>query len=93
MASDWFWSQVQKGEGCWLWRGPLRAGGRPVCITPRGKRVLVHRLAVLLSGGTIPTGYEVHHRCRNRLCVNPAHLHVCDRGEHSWLHLPMQAKN
>jgi hypothetical protein len=23
--------------------------------------------------GPIPNGYDVHHRCGNRLCVNPEH--------------------
>lgn len=93
MASDWFWSRVQKGEGCWQWRGDRRRYGRLVCVTPKGKEVEVYRLAVLLSGVKIPAGSEVHHTCRNRDCVNPAHLVVLDKGAHRFLHGKMMPKD
>jgi hypothetical protein len=90
----WFWSQVEKKEdGCWLWLGKEVMKGRPICTTPKGKKVQVHRLAVLLSGRTIPYDHEVHHQCRKTFCANPDHLVVCDKGTHRWLHQKMQPKN
>ena len=60
---------------CWLWTGTLSddgygkyGGGRP-WPTPSA-----HRISYLLSGGRIPDGFELDHKCRVRACVNPEHL-------------------
>ena len=31
---------------------------------------------------SIPEGYEINHKCRNRACCNPDHLEVLERTEH-----------
>ena len=33
-----------------------------------------HRLAFILSHGAVPAYHTIRHRCRNKLCCNPAHL-------------------
>lgn len=38
--------------------------------------MLAHRYAYRLWVGEIPDGMEVHHRCRNPLCVRPDHLEI-----------------
>ncbi len=71
-----FYSRVaQQENGCWLWLGPLNKDGygtfRPA---NSGKNQKAHRVAFLLEYGAIPDGYSIDHLCRNRACVNPAHL-------------------
>lgn len=73
-----FWARVHKTEGCWQWTGNVapngygRIGNRLYCA---------HRYAYALLVGTIPDGKQLDHLCRNRSCVNPAHLEVVTRRE------------
>lgn len=69
-----FWSRVRKGVGdeCWLWQGGLNSGYGVLSIN--GQKVKAHRFSLMLAGRDIPDGLVVDHLCRNRACVNPAHL-------------------
>lgn len=71
-----FWSYVgRKSEGCWPWLASLKDGGYGQLMV-KGRPMLAHRLAVILSGRTIPPEMHVDHICRNRRCVRPSHLEV-----------------
>lgn len=61
---------------CWLWTGAKNNKGYgQLGLTGRGAgSVLAHRLAYNLLVGPIPDGLQLDHLCRNRTCVNPAHL-------------------
>jgi hypothetical protein len=71
-----FWTRVAKADGCWKWTGPHQRVGYAMF----GKGV-AHRTAYELAVGPIPLGYELDHLCRNRGCVNPAHLEPVSRRE------------
>ncbi|HEY8836340.1 MAG TPA: HNH endonuclease signature motif containing protein, partial [Dehalococcoidia bacterium] len=71
----WFWSKVDKSAECWEWTGRVNnygygelSAGSPM------PRSVAHRYAYIHLVGPIAAGLHLDHLCRNRLCVNPAHL-------------------
>jgi hypothetical protein len=65
---------------CWHWRATLKADGYgQVCIDKRTRRA--HRVAYEMAIGPIPDNLDLDHRCRERSCVNPAHLEPVTRAE------------
>jgi hypothetical protein len=72
-----FWALVDRsGESsCWPWRGAITAGYG--MFSP----FRAHRVAYTLLCGPIPAGLMLDHLCRNRACVNPAHLRPCTNRE------------
>lgn len=61
-------SRVQRGDSCWLWTAAQTLG---YGATRNG---LAHRVMWSHYNGPIPKKHVVTQICRNRLCVNPAHL-------------------
>jgi hypothetical protein len=72
---DRFWAKVERraADECWPWRGAGNGHGYGHVLRER-RTVPAHRVAYELVVGPIPTGLTLDHLCRNRLCVNPAHL-------------------
>jgi len=72
-------------ENCWLWTGARH--GRPGKLYGRfsenRENVMAHNYSYRLFVGDIPKGYEVHHLCEIPLCVNPYHLQLLTKSEHS----------
>jgi hypothetical protein len=69
-----FWAKVDRRgtDECWLW---LASGSRGYGRFSIGRvAVTAHRFAYGLLAGPIPEGLTLDHLCRNRACVNPAHL-------------------
>ncbi len=92
--SERFWAKVagRDTDGCWIWQGGRTGKGYgqfTVSYERRGKRrkeVRAHRYSLLLIG--IDAGEnQVHHICKEKLCVNPSHLEVVDQLTHSNRHL------
>lgn len=70
-----FWAKVERSEGCWRWTASLDGKGYGQFKRPNESRMVrAHRLAYELEVGPIPDGLHLDHLCRNRACVNPAHL-------------------
>ena len=65
---------VHTARGCWVWFGPKARGYGH--ISYQGKKWRVHRLFYERHRGAIPTDRVIDHLCRNRSCVNPAHMEL-----------------
>ena len=77
-----FLSKIQMAlSGCWNWTaGCFPTGYGKFRVGPTGT-AYAHRWAYLLFVGPIPEGAEIDHLCRNRACVNPAHLEAVEHRE------------
>lgn len=64
---------VRKGD-CWQWTGSLFQSTGYAQTWADGTNRLAHRVLYELLVGPIPVGLQLDHLCRNRSCVNPAHL-------------------
>lgn len=66
--------------GCWIWLRGIAKDGYPSTVqhpTIPKKRIQAHRASFIYFNGPLVKGLTVDHLCRNRLCVNPAHLDAC----------------
>jgi hypothetical protein len=74
---NYFWRKVKKTKECWLWTGAISKGGYGLA-TFRGRQSTAHRIAYQIANDIILDNPRMHvdHLCRNRPCVNPAHLEL-----------------
>lgn len=70
-VSERFWARVLKGDGCWIWQGPINKSGYGA--HGKGAR-LAHRISWEMSTGQDPGSLFVCHRCDSPPCVRPDHL-------------------
>ena len=75
-----FWGHVQKTDSCWNWIGCTPHGYGRISAGSQSKGTYkvypTHRRSYEWAKGPIPDGYQIHHLCENRRCVNPDHLEV-----------------
>ncbi len=76
-----FWERVTKMEGgCWNFqtKDENTVYGR---FSAAGRTLVAHRVAYLMTHGSIPDGKVLIHSCDNPMCCNPAHLSVATQSE------------
>src|SRR6266542_5785070 len=93
LVQERFWAKVRKdgSGGCWLWTAAtngrpcygILGGGLGREIYASRTWILAHRYAYQLLVGPIPPDLQLDHRCRTRLCVNPAHLRIVTHRENT----------
>jgi hypothetical protein len=72
-------------SGCWEWHSTLNGNGygRYWSGGAQGAWLMAHRFAYEALVGPIPDGLDIDHLCRNRICVNPAHMEPVTRRENT----------
>lgn len=84
------WDKIEKTESCWNWCGALKLGyGR---IERKRKQYQAHRVVYEALIDEIPGGLELDHLCRNKRCVNPAHLEPVTHTENIARNIPFIVK-
>ena len=70
--------KIDHETGCWNW---LKA--KTIHGYPHGR---IYRKYYVAAYGEIPEGHDIHHACKNRACLNPAHLVAVHRRVHDIHH-------
>lgn len=70
-------------DDCWIWiRGTVTGGYGAIRIDGKTRRA--HRVSYELAHGVMLTPDQfLHHICRNKACVNPAHLEIVSQLTHT----------
>jgi hypothetical protein len=77
--------EVDPETDCWNWTGHAVKGYARVSWNRQ--HILVHRWIFARYVRPLKDGEEVHHKCRNSLCINPAHLEALYDAYHTWVTL------
>lgn len=75
-------SRIVMEDGCWLFQGAAQSSGY-MQVSVEGRKVLAHRHVYQTLVAPIPAGLELDHLCRQRRCVNPAHLEPVTHAENT----------
>jgi hypothetical protein len=73
--------KTDPATGCWNWVRYVNKQGYAINGTHKAGTRKAHRWYWELVYGKLPDDLDIDHLCRNRRCVNPAHLEPVTRGE------------
>lgn len=79
----WICGKVSRDEsGCWNWTGTVKPNGYG-CAGYNKIRYHAHRLSYAVFVDAIPDDMTIDHLCKNRKCLNPAHMEVVTQAENA----------
>lgn len=80
---SWVESNCDTSRGCWEWLGAKDTKGYGVVGGTKngGKLERLHRVTYALANGGAPSGLDIDHLCRVRICCRPDHLEPVTRQE------------
>lgn len=71
--------------GCWVYTGAPNTKRPTVTVGP-GHYANIYHVVYEVLVGPVPAGMNLHHTCENPRCVNPEHLVLMTRADHSRHH-------
>ena len=74
---------VDSRTWCAIWIGAVDKDGYPIYRYSPTKQGRGHRFSYEQCKGPIPKGSQIDHLCRNRACVNAAHLEIVSPKENT----------
>jgi HNH endonuclease len=79
----WLLRRVKPKGQCWEWTSTRnkKGYGKTSVRLPGGLETMAYRAVWRALYGPIPDGMTLDHLCRNRACVNPAHLELVTHRE------------
>lgn len=81
--------ELRAGSECWWWLAQIGSDGYGR-FSDGERQIRAHIWAFKTFVGPVPRGKQLHHLCRNRVCVNPAHLQPVTPQEHVRIHASLK---
>lgn len=72
--------------GCLIWIAGKINSEYGLYIDENGEHIPAHRKAYEHWIGSIPSGFEPHHKCEVTFCIEPTHLEALSKSTHKSLH-------